>query len=293
MAPRPITRQLLADAFTGFKTSFRSGFKGVTPSWSQIATLVPSTAAEEKYTWLGSWPGIREWIGDRQIKELVAHGYSIANKDFESTIKVPRNNFEDDQLGIFTPMFESMGQAVAAFPDQLVYALLAAGFASKCYDGQPFFDDEHPMGAGVATNMQAGANTPWFLLDTSRPLKPLIYQRRRDFDMVALDDATDANVFHRKEYIYGVDGRANAGFGFWQMAYASKADLSADNYELARQTMASFTDDEGKPLGIRGRLLVVPGSLEGPARRLLERQQVAGSDNEWAGTAQLLVADWL
>lgn len=291
--PRVITAALLADAFTGFKTSFRNGFKGVSPVWGQVATLVPSTTLTEKYTWLGSWPGIREWLGDRQVKELASHDYSITNKDYESTVKVPRNSFEDDQLGIFTPMFDEMGRAVASFPDRLVFALLAAGFVNKCYDGQPFFDDEHPVAGGLRTNMQDGAGTPWFLLDTSRALKPLIYQRRRDFDMVALDDPKDPNVFYRKEYVYGVDGRANAGYGFWQMAYASKGDLDAANYELARKTMAGHRDDEGNPLGVRGDLLVVPGSLEGPARRLLERSQVAGSDNEWAGTAKLLVVDWL
>ena len=291
--PRAITAALLADAFTGFKTSFRGGFKGVAPVWNQVATLVPSTTLTEKYTWLGAWPGIREWLGDRQVKELASHDYSITNKDYESTVKVPRNSFEDDQLGIFTPMFEEMGRAVASFPDRLVFALLAAGFTTKCYDGQTFFDDEHPVAGALRSNMQAGAGPAWFLLDTSRALKPLIYQRRRDFDMVALDDPKDANVFHRKEFIYGVDGRANAGYGFWQMAYASKGDLDPANYELARKTMAGHRDDEGNPLGVRGNLLVVPGSLEGPARRLLERSQVAGSDNEWAGTAKLLVVDWL
>ena len=131
--------------------------------------------------------------------------------------------------------------------------------------------------------------------DTADPihLHYVAPQGYRPTDMVALDDHKDPNVFYRKEYVYGVDGRANAGYGFWQMAYASKGDLDAANYELARKTMAGHRDDEGNPLGVRGDLLVVPGSLEGPARRLLERSQVAGSDNEWAGTAKLLVVDWL
>lgn len=291
--PRVITRQLLADAFTGFKTTFRGGFAGVAPLWNQIATLVPSTTAEEKYTWLGDLPGIREWLGDRQIKELAAHGYSVANKDYEGTVKVPRNNFEDDQLGLYTPLFEELGRSTAEFPDRLIFSLLAKGFETKCYDGQPFFDDEHPVGAGTASNMQAGSGPAWFLLDTSRALKPLIYQKRRDFDLVGLDDPTDENVFHRKEYIYGVDGRMNAGFGFWQMGFGSKAALTPENYEAARAAMTTLKNDEGSPLGVRPNLLVVSGGQEGVGRRLLERAQVAGSDNEWAGTAKLMIAPWL
>jgi phage major head subunit gpT-like protein len=67
----------------------------------------------------------------------------------------------------------------------------------------------------------AGADSQWYLLCTSRPLKPLIYQERKKPQFVALDRDTDNNVFMRKEYLYGVDGRANAGYGFWQMAYGS------------------------------------------------------------------------
>lgn len=290
---RVINQALLANLFAGFKTSFRGAFAGVTPLWSEIATEVPSTAAIENYSWLGAWPTIREWVGDRVIKELVGEAYLLANKDYESTVRVPRNNIADDQIGIYTPMFQEMGRATAAFPDQLVFQALAGGFVNKCYDKQPFFDTDHPVNGVSVSNMQAGVGPAWFLLDTSRVLKPIVYQTRQPFDLTALDNPTDANVFHRKEFIYGVDGRANAGYGFWQMAYASKADLTAANYELARQALAGFKDDEGKPMGARGVTLVVPGTLEGAGLRLINRQVVGASDNEWAGTAKLIVAPWL
>jgi phage major head subunit gpT-like protein len=291
---RPITAALLADLFTGHKTNFRSGFAGVSSLALQVATKITSSTGTEKYDWLGEWPRIRKWIGDRVVKELTAHGYSIENEDYESTIKVKRKHIEDDQLGIYGPMFQELGRTTAIFPDELVFALLAAGFATKCYDGQPFFDDEHPVADGVASNMQAGAGAAWYLLDTTRALKPLIYQERRAFDLVGLDDPKDPNVFWRAEYVYGVDGRSAAGYGFWQMAFASKAALSAENYEAARSAMGSLKDDEGKPLGIRPNLLVVPPSLEGAGRRLLKSTLVNGGEsNEWEGSAELLVVPHL
>ncbi len=67
----------------------------------------------------------------------------------------------------------------------------------------------------------AGADTAWYLLCTSKALLPLIYQERKVPKFVSLDSETDTNVFMRKQYLYGVDGRANAGYGFWQMAYGS------------------------------------------------------------------------
>lgn len=63
--------------------------------------------------------------------------------------------------------------------------------------------------------------TKWFLFDTSKPVKPLLFQRRRAPEFQAKDNPDDDNVFMRKEYMYGTDCRDNAGFGLWQMAYGS------------------------------------------------------------------------
>ena len=70
----------LTAIYQGFKTAFKGAFSGVTPDWQKVATLVPSTTAIENYGWLGSWPQLREWIGDRQIKSLQAFGYSVTNR---------------------------------------------------------------------------------------------------------------------------------------------------------------------------------------------------------------------
>ncbi|EPR07666.1 Mu-like prophage major head subunit gpT family protein [Ruminiclostridium papyrosolvens] len=70
----------------------------------------------------------------------------------------------------------------------------------------------------------AGADTQWYLLCTSRPLKPLIYQERKAPQFVAMVNDADTNVFMKKQFLYGVDGRANAGYGFWQMAYGSTGE---------------------------------------------------------------------
>lgn len=64
----------------------------------------------------------------------------------------------------------------------------------------------------------------WFLLCTNRFLKPFIYQLRKKIKFVSLTKETDENVFMLDEYLYGADGRSNAGYGFWQMAYGSTGE---------------------------------------------------------------------
>ena len=55
--------------------------------------------------------------------------------------------------------------------------------------------------------------------------------------------------------------------------------------------MMGFRADGGRPLGIKPNLLVVPPSLESAARKLLVKDENGG--NEWAGSAELLVCEWL
>jgi phage major head subunit gpT-like protein len=98
----------------------------------------------------------------------------------------------------------------------------------------------------------------------------------------------------RKEYRYGVDARVNVGYGLPQLAYASKQALDETNYAAARAALGSVKGDKGKVLGISGKLLVVPPSLEGAALKLLAAEKTSnGADNVWQGTAKAVVVPWL
>lgn len=284
--------------YRAFNTAFQSGFTGVTPSWQKIATLVPSGTSQEDYGWLGDIKAMREWIGDRIINTIKQHSYSIKNKSWELTQGVDRDKIKDDQYGIYTPLFQMMGDSAAKHPDELIYALLALGFTTTCYDGQYFFDTDHPVLVdGVETsvsNMQAGNANPWYLLDVTRPLKPMIFQQREKPKFVSMDKDTDTNVFMRKEHIYGIDCRDNAGFGFWQMAFGSKLELDAANFEAAYDAMTGFKKDNGQPLGIRPTLLVVGSTNASAGRKLLETQLHNGGDsNPNFHRVELFECPWL
>lgn len=289
-----VNRESLSALYTGFKAAFNNAFSGVTSNWTKVATLIPSTTAQENYGWLGQFPKLREWIGDRQVKSLSASGYQIVNKDYEASIGVPRNDIEDDSYGVFSPLFASMGQAAAVHPDEIVFQLLAAGFSTTCFDGQYFFDTDHPVGAGVVSNTGGGAGAPWFLLDTSRPLKPLIFQKRQDYKLTSMIDENDEGVWMRKEYRYGVDARVNAGYGFWQMAYGSKQTLDAAAFNAAVVAMMSQKSDEGRPLGIKPTLLVVGPSNRAAAMAIIEAETLAsGASNTNFKAVELYVCEWL
>ncbi len=215
-----ITPQTLSALYTAVKTSFNTGRESYTALWPQLATLVPSNTGGENYAWLGQFPRLREWVGARQVKQMAAHDYSLKNKKYESTVGIPKDAIEDDQYAVYMPLMQEMGYAAACHPDEMLFALMAAGFNTTCFDGQPFFDTDHPVTdpdsqkVESVSNVQTGSNSPWFLLDTRRPLKPFIFQRRRDYAITSKTDAGQSDhVFMADEYIYGTDGRGDSGSG--------------------------------------------------------------------------------
>lgn len=289
----------LATLFTGFNASFQRGLGQAASQWDRVATRVPSSTKVEEYGWLGKLPSVREWIGDRIVHNAAAHDYTIKNKSHELTIGVDRDDIEDDQFGIYAPLFEEMGMSTAGHTDNLVFDLLKAGFAENAYDGQFFFDTDHPVidenGNEISVaNTDGGAGVPWFLLSTNRALKPLIFQDRKTFEFVAKDKPTDDNVFSKKEFQYGVDGRNNVGFGFWQMAWGSQQTLDKANYRIAREALMEMKGDHGRPLGITPTLLVVPPALEFNGLEILNSERdAAGATNVYRGTAELINVPWL
>lgn len=289
----------LAALRTGFQALFQDGIGSAPSQHARFTTSITSTSKTERYGWLGKLPGVREWIGDRVVHSLAEQDYEIKNKSFELTISVDRDDIEDDTLGTYSPMFREMGESTGAHDDQTVFAGLAGGFTTNCFDGQYFFDVDHPvLGAdGVmasVSNYGGGAGTPWYLLCTKRAIKPMIIQRRKPWTFVSLDDPTDENVFKRKEFVYGAEARLNVGYGFWQLAYASRQALTPDNYAAARAAVMSLKGDYGRPLGLIPDLLVVPPALEGAGKTILTSAiGAAGETNKWAGTSDLMVSPWL
>lgn len=296
----------LTALFVALKSTFNKAFDASPSMWDQVATLVPSTTRENSYAWLDRFPRLREWVGDKVVKSLTQHNYTLPNKSFEATVEVDRDDLEDDQLGIYAPQAQEAGFSAKQWPDELVFEALNEAFSKKCYDGQPFVSEKHPNGtdkAGKAilvsnqgtaplsaesldkakasygkgrtvlrnmkdtegrplnvrpvllvvppaledtanalmtaerlddgkTNIYKGTakvlvvpwltdDDAWFLMDTSRAIKPLIFQQRKKPVFVSQQDMNNPDVFNRKKLKFGAEARGSAGFGLWQMIYGS------------------------------------------------------------------------
>lgn len=289
---------------TGFQALFAQGFEEIASrnpaidDWKKLARVVPSTTADEEYGWLEDTGNIREWLGDREIQRMKLSGYRIRNKDFEGTKAVNVNDISDNRLGKYAIPMQALGADVREFPGRLVFELLAKAHTEACYDGQNFFDADHPVTddkgkTTVYSNTATGGGAPWYLIDTTKFMTPILFQEREKFKFVAKDKDTDDNVFERKEMVYGVDGRCNVGFGLWQLAYRSTKPLGADSLQEARVAMGTLKNSKGRPMGVNGTLLVCGWSNDKVARELLKRDIESGSTNINRNLVDLLVTPYV
>ena len=300
-----VNASTLKAIFVNLKTTFNNAFDAAPNQWQDVAMVVPSTARSNDYKWLSGFPRMQKWIGDKAVKALSASGYSITNDDWEATVEVDRNDIEDDNLGIYAPQAQMAGFSAKQLPDEIVFDLVNKAFSTLCYDGQYFFDIDHPVngqsvsnkgnkklsaaslaaakasyGAGRTTmkkfkddegrplnitpnillvppaledeantlmtvdRLEDGKANPykntakvvvapwltsddaWFLLDTTKPVKPFIYQERKKPVFVEQTDPQADNVFNRKKYKFGAEARAAGGYGFWQLAYGSDGSVA-------------------------------------------------------------------
>lgn len=295
-----VNKTTLQAIFVSLKTTFHNAFGAAPSVWEKIAMKVSSTSSQNDYAWLSNFPKMREWVGDKVVKSLEGFKYTLANKSFEATVGVRRNDIEDDNLGIYAPQAQMAGYSARQWPDELVMDLVNAGFTADCYDGQYFFDTDHAVagasvsnkgtaalsvatqaaaiasyGAGrtamrkfkddegrplnvipnvllvppalehvalalvnndrledgkanpykgtaeVVVDARLTSDTAWFLLDTTKPVKPFIFQERRAPVFVEQTGEDNDDVFMRGEFKFGAESRGNAGYGLWQLAYGS------------------------------------------------------------------------
>jgi len=275
------------------------------PSIYKLFSLeVESTGDTEVYPRLDMLPGLREWLGERVVNSLSLETFTIANRTWEETIGVRREQLEDDKYGLLGPAAAQLGRDAGVLPDKLIAQLMKNGTSVTAVDGQNFFSATHvafPNTSSAATNSnyQSGSGNPsWYLIDNSHVLRPFIFQMRRPFAIVPRFSLADPNVFDRNEFQWGTDGRCNAGYGLYQLIYRSDAALTLANLNAARTAMAAWKRPDGSPMGITPTHLVVPSSLYPIARGFCERDYDPTvtsnlTPNTFQGLAQAVENRWL
>ena len=130
---------------TMVRAEFRQAFDAAVnrEDYKELVTIVTSNTKSNSYAWLGSFPHMREWVGDRVINDMKEFAYAIENKKYEATLGIDRTDIEDDNLGQYRVLAQTQGQETVDFFWRQIAKLITDGFTALCYDGQNFFDTDH------------------------------------------------------------------------------------------------------------------------------------------------------
>ncbi len=295
-----VLNQAQINAFnTTIQARFIEGLGAQSEDWKQIATRIGSGGASNTYAWLSQFPAFREWVGSRLHKAVKERAYTVANRKFENTMDVPREAFEDNNLEMYGDLAAGFGQSVIDLKNSLVFSAIKAAFSTICYDGQFFFDTDHPIypnedGSGTATtvsNMQTGTGEPWALLCTKRAPKPFYLQERMPAELYAQNSITSDTVYNTDVFSWGGRWRGDAAYGFWQLAFGSQATASAANFEAAYKQMMKTQGDGNRPLGIVADTLICgPDNMAAFEAILKAEKNAAGASNINYNKVQLIVS---
>lgn len=135
---------------------------------------------------------------------------AIASFGFARTAMKKFKNDEGQPLNI-TPNILLVGPALESV------ALILAN-NDKLGDLQP---NPYKGTIEVVCDARITSDTAWFLLDTTKPVKPFIYQDRKSPVFVQATDPQSDDVFTRKKFKFGAEARAAFGYGFWQLCFGS------------------------------------------------------------------------
>lgn len=138
----------------GMQTSFMKGFEGFATVYDKVCMTVNSTKDKETFPFLGATSGLKEWIDERQHKDLSQYSFEIVNKTYEDTLSVKRTALEDNQYSQYFTQALMMGESVRRSYDVLFASAVEAAGSTTCYDGQYFFDTDHSSGlSGTQSNL--------------------------------------------------------------------------------------------------------------------------------------------
>ncbi|OGV53544.1 MAG: hypothetical protein A2017_20820 [Lentisphaerae bacterium GWF2_44_16] len=134
-----INRTSMNALFQGFNMQFQNGLGMAPDSWKQFSVAIPSAGASTIYPFLEQFGGMREWLGDRQVKNLSSRKMEVVNRDFEDTVSVRRNDIEDEQYGFYGTMIAQMGQNAGKLWQEISVDALKS--SDSWIDGSAFFGD--------------------------------------------------------------------------------------------------------------------------------------------------------
>lgn len=138
---------------------------GQNPRWSTqvpIANDLPTAGNEAKAKMASRAYGVHEWVDERHKAKIEHFDHTVEVKRWANAISLKLDDLDDEQLnlGQYNMLISEMADDFDEHKHSLFTDLITGGFAGSiglAYDGQFFFDTDHPLPDGT-TQSNKGTN---------------------------------------------------------------------------------------------------------------------------------------
>lgn len=104
-------------------------------------------------------PQMRKWVGERKFHSAAEHSIELTNEHYELSMEVDADDVEDDEYSGYILEAGGLGDRTVEHPDVLFASLVQSAHQVIGFDGQNFFDTDHPIdiknSLGAQSNYEA------------------------------------------------------------------------------------------------------------------------------------------
>lgn len=145
-----INRDNIEALFKSFDATFKEAFSKAPDTWTKFAMPFKCGSAALGFPFLESLGKMREWLGERQIKNVSSKMISVIPRAFEQTVGIKRDDIEDDNYGVYTPIIGEMAFGSGKLWNDLAIAALLSN--PVWIDGVNFFSATRTYGTNTILN---------------------------------------------------------------------------------------------------------------------------------------------
>lgn len=142
-----VVRTSALDALrTTLNTSYLEAYKSPRENvFSEVCTPITSARKKIVVAIADMLPQMREWVGDRKFHDAAQHSQEFTNPHYEISMEVDADDVEDDDYSGYILQSAGLAERAAVHPDVLLATLMQAATGIIGFDGQNFFDTDHPI----------------------------------------------------------------------------------------------------------------------------------------------------
>ncbi len=173
------------------------------------------------------WDGKSFIAADHPVGDGVASNKGTKKLDASTTAKA--NGSLGAALTAMTSQKNDEGRPLAINPNVLVVPPALRIVANTLMTSDRLEDGKPNPYKGmfkVVVWARLTSATAWFLMDTTKAIKPLIYQPRKKPVLVEQKDPNSDSVFQKGQFLISVEARGAAAYGFWQLIWGSDGTVA-------------------------------------------------------------------